>query len=88
MNITAVKILNAFADALDQHNSNSEFIEAKHQAQIHNPWFTQESIENSLSGWLHALKADSREKWLQALPISPKRRPKHWELLGRAIFPA
>lgn len=87
MNTMAAEILNAFTDALDLHNSNPEFIQAKHQAQIYNPWFTQESIENSLVGWQHALKADSREKWLQALPISPEKKTQTLGIIGAGNIP-
>lgn len=87
MNTMAAEILNAFTDALDLHNSNPEFIQAKHQAQIFNPWFTQESIENSLVGWQYALKADSREKWLMALPISLEKKTQTLGIIGAGNIP-
>ena len=87
MNTKAAKILSAFTDALDLHNSNPEFIQAKHQAQIYNPWFTQESIEQSIAGWQHALSLQAREKWLQALPISPENKTETLGIIGAGNIP-
>jgi len=87
MNTTAAKILSAFSDALNLHNSNPEFIQAKHQAQIYNPWFTQESIEQSIEGWQYALSSQSRETWLKALPVSHEKKTEKLGIIGAGNIP-
>lgn len=87
MNTTAAQILEAFTDALNLHNSNPEFIQAKHQAQIHNPWFTQESINESIMGWQHALSGPSRKTWLEALPTSHESKTEKLGIIGAGNIP-
>lgn len=87
MNTTAAQILEAFTDALNLHNSNPEFIQAKHQAQIHNPWFTQESINESITGWQHALSGPSRKTWLEALPTSHESKTEKLGIIGAGNIP-
>ena len=87
MNNTAAEILKAFADALDLHATNPEFIEAKHKAQIHNPWFTQESIDNSILGWQFALREHARKKWLEGNRVSPESKTDNLGIIGAGNIP-
>jgi len=87
MNNTAAEILKAFADALDLHATNPELIEAKHKAQIHNSWFTQESIDNSILGWQYALREDAREKWLEGNRVSPESKTDNLGIIGAGNIP-
>lgn len=87
MNTMAAQILEAFTNALNLHDSNNEFIQAKHQAEIHNPWFTQESINQSILGWQHALSEQSRKIWLEALPTSHESKTEKLGIIGAGNIP-
>ena len=87
MNNSAARILKAFADALDLHNTHPEFIEAKYKAQIHNPWFTEESIANSIGGWQHALNEESRLKWLESNRVSAESKSDKLGIIGAGNIP-
>ncbi len=87
MNASAANRLKAFADALNLHHQHPDFIEGKHRAQIHNPWFTQESIEKSIQGWQTALSPESQLKWLKAYSVSPEKKTELLGIIGAGNIP-
>lgn len=87
MNSTAEQRLKAFADAINKFEEHPIFQEAQFKANIHNPWFTAESIKQSIEGWQYALRAEARNQWLQALPISPENKTERLGIIGAGNIP-
>ena len=45
-------------------------------AKVHNPWFTKENIDKSLSAWHEQLKVDMLTAWLNPYKIKEVKNPK------------
>ncbi len=52
----------------ETNDLNSEWTEAfdkaRYQSTIHNPWFTEESVNEAILGLAHMLRPEAMEKWL------------------------
>lgn len=57
-------------DVLSEHKLNSEWLNKKNEAEIRNPWFTQDNISFALDSWVEALDSQNVEKWLKHYPVS------------------
>lgn len=55
-------------DFLAQHETDAVWQQKKREAEIKNPWFTQNNISKSIDAWIAALEKDS-EKWLASYQL-------------------
>jgi len=51
--------LSTLRDLMSKHNSDAVWQQKKHEAEIKNPWFTQNNISKSIDAWITALDKDA-----------------------------
>lgn len=64
--------------SLGQHftSGSDELAKVKRQAEMHNPWFTQEQIDHALLAWSKVLTEEKLTEWLSLYPQLPVIAPK------------
>lgn len=56
-------------DVLSDHTQDSAWLSKKSEAEIRNPWFTQDNINFAIDSWIAALAPENAEKWLSRYSV-------------------